>query len=439
MANYLPSTPAERQEMLQEMGYADMQALLQSVPAEVRLERPLNLPHGQSELQVTRTLERLAACNTRFDKVFRGAGAYRHFIPAVVRHVAGKEEFVTAYTPYQAELSQGVLQSIYEYQTMICELTGMDVSNASVYDGATAAAEAVMMCVDRRRTRVLVSAGVHPQTLEVVRTYCAPHGLTVEETPLRDGVTDVEALAQRLDETTACVLTQQPNYLGNLEDCDALAAAIHASKAKFILSCNPTALGMLRTPGECGADIAVGDGQPLGLPLSYGGPYLGYMACKAPLMRKLPGRIVGQTQDEAGKRAFVLTLQAREQHIRREKASSSICSNQALCALTAAVYLAALGPEGLREVAEQCRAKAAYCAEQLRQAGFEPVYDGPFFHEFVTTCPVEADVLLERLEQHGILGGLPLPDGNLLWCVTEVLSRADIDEMAAICKEVAQV
>ena len=352
----------------------------------------------------------------------RGAGAYRHYIPAIIRQVTSKEEFVTAYTPYQAEISQGVLQSIFEYQTMICELTGMDASNASVYDGATAAAEAVAMCRDRKRTRAVVSAAAHPDVIATrVRTYCYGRERRAWlAAPAEDGATDPDALRRLLDETTACVYVQQPNFFGQLEDLPALAAQVHAAGAKVIMGVNPISLGLLKTPGECGADIAVGEGQPLGMPLSFGGPYLGFMACQKAMMRKLPGRIVGQTMDAEGKRGFVLTLQAREQHIRREKASSNICSNQALCALTATVYLAAMGPRGLKQVASTCHAKAHYLAGELAKLGFAlRSGDKPFFHEFLTDCPVDPAKLCAALEEQGILGGLPV-DGGILWCCTEL-------------------
>ena len=435
MGSYLSNTDAQQRQMLQEAGYRDWDHLFEEVPAQVRLDRPLDLPAGGSELEVRRQVEAMAAKNRVFPHIFRGAGAYNHYIPSIVRQVTSKEEFVTAYTPYQAEISQGNLQAIFEYQTMICELTGMDAANASVYDGACAAAEAVFMCRDRRRGRVLVSGAVNPQTLETIRTYCHGRDTAVEVVPAKEGATDLETLAGMLDNQVACLVYQQPNYFGVIEDAAALTAAVHGAGGKAIASCNPISLGLMETPAQAGADIAVGEGQPLGMPLSFGGPYLGFMACTQEMMRKLPGRIVGQTTDSQGKRGFVLTLQAREQHIRREKASSNICSNEALCALTASVYLSAMGPQGLRQAATLCCSKAHYLQEQLAAAGLKPAYDREFFHEFVTRCPVEPHKLLARLEAEGYLGGLPLEDGTLLWCATELNTKEEMDHLVKLVKE----
>ncbi len=436
MGNYLPNSPGERREMLEHIGLSSMDGLFFHIPEAVRVSA-LDLPGGLSELAVRQRMEALAAKNQVFRSIFRGAGAYHHYIPAIVKSVTAKEAFLTAYTPYQAEISQGILQSIFEYQTMICELTGMDVSNASVYDGASAAAEATAMCRDRKRQKVVISGAVHPQVIETVQTYAFGAGVPVEVVPPKDGRTDLDALRGALVPDVCCVLLQQPNFFGLLEEIP--AEAVHAAGAKLILSVNPISLGLLATPAGLGADIAVGEGQPLGLPLAFGGPYLGFMACTKALMRKLPGRIVGETTDADGKRAFVLTLQAREQHIRREKASSNICSNQALCALTAAVYLSAMGPGGLREAAEQCAAKAQYAAARLCEIrGVSLAYAPPFFHEFVTRLPAPPDAVLAALEDSGILGGLPVRDG-ILWCVTEMCTKEQIDEMVGIVREVCEV
>ena len=433
--SYVPSTPAERQEMLRAVGAEDFKALYRDVPQEVLLDRPLDLPEGMSELEMSRRMSEMAAKNRLFPTVLRGAGAYDHYIPAVVRSIPAKEEFLTAYTPYQAEMSQGVLQSIFEYQTMICELTGMDVSNASVYDGATAAAEAAAMCRDRKRRVTLISAAAHPDTINTVRTYCYGTGDELRIVPMKDGKTDIEALRAMLTPEVASFYVQQPNFYGQLEDAEALGALVHEAGALYVMGCNPISLGILKTPRDCGADVAVGEGQPLGMPLGFGGPYLGFMATTTKNMRKLPGRIVGETVDSRGERAYVLSLQAREQHIRREKASSNICSNEALCALTAAVYLATVGPEGLAEAARQCMAKAHYLCRRLCEIeGVELVYTGEFFHEFVTTLP-RRDEVLKALEDAGILGGLPIEEG-VLWCATEKQSRAELDRAAAIVKEV---
>ena len=422
--------------MLASIGLCSIDELFSHIPDSLKLKGELNLPSGKSELEVCRTMEHIAAQNIVFDSIFRGAGAYDHYIPAIVKSVTGKEEFVTAYTPYQAEISQGVLQSIFEYQTMICELTGMDVSNASVYDGATAAAEAVNMCCERSRNVVFCSAAAHPDTIEVVKTYCWASGHEFVLVPAKDGKTDWNSIVPQLDKkTSACLYIQSPNFFGQIEDVQQAAEAVHAVSAKLIMGCNPIALGLYKTPAELGADIAVGEGQPLGMPLSFGGPYLGFMATTKAMMRKLPGRIVGETTDVDGKRAFVLTLQAREQHIRREKASSNICSNQALCAMTAAVYLAAVGPEGLKQVANLCYQKAHYLMQQLTAIpGITLRYQGPFFHEFVTD-QADANRILLKLEQEGILGGLPLSDGGILWCTTEKNSKEDIDRMVGIIRK----
>ena len=432
--SYIPSTGEQRKEMLAAIGVESVEALFADIPADVRLDRPLDFPKGMGEQAVRRRMGNLAGKNVVFSTVLRGAGAYRHYIPSIVKYVTAKEEFVTAYTPYQAEISQGVLQSIFEYQTMICELTGMDVSNASVYDGASAAAEAAAMCRDGKRVRTLVSGATHPDVIATMRTYCEAAGGILEIVPTKDGATDLTALSGMLDAAVGSVYIQQPNFRGLVEDADAVASLAHAAGAKLIMGVNPISLAIMRTPAACGADIAVGEGQPLGMPLSFGGPYLGFMATKSALMRRLPGRIVGQTTDVDGKRAFVLTLQAREQHIRREKASSNICSNEALCAMTASVYLAAMGPEGLAEVARQCASKAHYLCERLCEIpGVARADGGEFFHEFVTTLPVPAEKALSALEDANILGGLPV-EGGILWCATEAVSKEEMDAAAEIVR-----
>ena len=436
MASFIPSTKEERLEMLKAIGLNDFRDLYKDVPAEMLLEDgDLNIPEGMSELEVGRAVTAMANKNRVFSTVLRGAGAYDHYIPSIVKYIPAKEEFLTAYTPYQAEMSQGILQSIFEYQTMICELTGMDVSNASVYDGATAAAEAAAMCRDRKRRVTLVSGAAHPDTINTIRTYCYGTNDEMIVVPVKDGKTDVEALKELLKADVASVYVQQPSFFGVFEDTAAIAEAVHANGSMFVLGCNPIALGIMKNVREQGADIAVGEAQPLGMPLSYGGPYLGFMATTTKHMRKLPGRIVGQTVDAKGERAFVLSLQAREQHIRREKASSNICSNQALCAMTAGLYMAAMGPEGLKQAAVQSMSKAHYLAKALCQLpGVEMVNCGDYFHEFVTTMP-KADEVLKALEDNDILGGLPV-EGGVLWCATEKVSKADLDKTVAIVKEV---
>ena len=436
MASYIPSTREEREEMLAVVGVSSYEELYRDVPADMLLhEGDLNIPEGLSELEVCRKVTKMAQKNVIFPTVLRGAGAYDHYIPSIVKYIPAKEEFLTAYTPYQAEMSQGILQSIFEYQTGICELTGMDVSNASVYDGATAAAEAAAMCRDRKRRVTLISAAAHPDTINTVKTYCYGTGDTLLIVPAKDGKTDIEALKELLQSDVASLYVQQPSFYGQFEDTAAISELVHANGSMLILGCNPIALGIIASAKEQGADIAVGEGQPLGMPLSYGGPYLGFMATTSKLMRKLPGRIVGETIDSKGERAYVLSLQAREQHIRREKASSNICSNQALCALTAGLYLAAMGPKGLAEAAKQSMAKAHYLAKKLCQIeGIELVYTGDYFHEFVTTMP-KADEVLRALENNGILGGLQVEEG-VLWCATEKVEKFDLDRAVAIVKEV---
>ena len=403
MGSYIPSTREERLSMLESIGMHSFDELYADIPEKLRFKDGLSLPSELSELEVFRKMEEIAEKNTQFTHIFRGAGSYHHYIPAIVRQVTSKEEFITAYTPYQAEISQGLLQSIFEYQTMICELTGMDVSNASVYDGATAAAEAAAMCRDRKRGTICVSASVDPKILSVIRTYCFGSGAPLVVLPEKEGLTDLESWNSMDTSSIACLIIQTPNYYGLVED---------------------------------GAAIAVGEGQPLGLPMGFGGPYLGFMASTKDMMRKLPGRIVGQTTDVDGKRAYVLTLQAREQHIRREKASSNICSNQALCAMTAAVYLSAMGSAGLEKVASSCMANARYLLEGLTALGFTRKYTGEFFHEFVTICPCDAAVLSEKLAAHGYLSGLVTGQKEMLWCTTEMNTRSEIDGLLAVIKEV---
>ncbi|MCF0136332.1 MAG: aminomethyl-transferring glycine dehydrogenase subunit GcvPA [Lachnospiraceae bacterium] len=435
MGSYVPNTLEERQAMLEGMGFQSMDDLFKHIPEEVKIKNGLDIPEGMSELEVSRRMKKIAGKNRVFETIFRGAGAYRHYIPAIVKTVISKENLLTAYTPYQAEISQGILQSIFEYQTMISDLTGMDVSNACVYDGATAAAEAVVMCQERKRSKTFVSATVHPDVMAVIRTYCFGNGVEIVEIPEKNGVTDLEFLAANIDDTTAGVLIQHPNYYGNLEDAAAIGEITHGAGARYVMCVNPITLGVLKSPREYGADIAVGEGQPLGLSLGFGGPYLGFMTCTEKLVRKLPGRIVGQTRDHNGKVGYVLTLQAREQHIRREKASSNICSNQALCALAAGVYMASVGSEGLKEVATQCTSKAHYLAEGLKSIGFALEYEN-FFHEFVTISDKDSSKVLEALEAEGILGGLALDEKRILWCCTEVNTKDEMDAVVRILKEV---
>jgi glycine dehydrogenase subunit 1 len=436
MGNFIPNTDADRSAMLKAIGRNSVEELFEAAPKSVIL-KDINIPAEMSEMEAERKMRDLAALNTVYPVLFRGAGAYKHYIPAAVKRITSTETFITAYTPYQAEISQGILQSIFEYQTMICEITGMDVSNASVYDGASAAAEAVNMCRERARQTVYVSETAHPQIIQAIKTYCFGSGAPVKTVPARqDGTTDLAKLKELLsaDTTAACLYLQNPNFYGLIEDAKQAASIVHESGSLLVEGVNPVSLGVMESPGVCGADIAVGEGQPLGLPIAFGGPYLGFMACKKAVMRKIPGRIVGETTDAQGRRAYVLTLQAREQHIRREKASSNVCSNEAYCALTAACYMAVLGKEGFAEVSAQCHSKAAYAAKAIGAVkGFELVYPGEFFHEFVTACP-DTDAVLAALAQHGILGGYPLSKTRLLWCVTELNTKAEIDTLVSILK-----
>ena len=436
MGSYIPSTGAQREEMLRAVGVTGTRELFRDVPEQMLLHEPLKIPHGMSELDVSRAMSAMAEKNRVYATVLRGAGSYDHYIPSIVKYIPAKEEFLTAYTPYQAEMSQGLLQSIFEYQTMICELTGMDVSNASVYDGATAAAEAAAMCRDRRRRVTLISGAAHPDTINTVRTYCYGTGDELCVVPVKDGKTDPDALKKMLTAEVASFYVQQPNFFGQFEDAEALGQAVHEAGAQYIMGCNPIALAIMKTPRACGADIAVGEGQPLGLPMGCGGPYLGYMAATEKMMRKLPGRIVGETTDHDGRRAYVLSLQAREQHIRREKASSNICSNEALCALTAGLYMATMGPDGMADVARQSMAKAHYLAKELCAVpGVELAYTGEYFHEFVTHMP-RREAVLSALAEGDILGGLPVGEDGVLWCATEKVSRAQLDKAVSIVKEV---
>ena len=435
MSHYVPHTPAETQAMLAQLGLDSVDGLFLDVPESVTLHAPVPIAKGQSQMLTLQTMEEMAQRNTHYRLTLRGAGCYDHFIPPLVSQITRKEEFVTAYTPYQAELSQGILQSIFEYQSLICELSGMDASNAGVYDGATAAAEAAVMCRERKRTVTLVSACAHPDTIAVMRTYCYGTGDELRVIPQKGGRTDRDALLSMLGEDVAGVYIQQPNFYGMLEDVPALFAAAKSAGVKCILGANPMTLALLPGGQECGADIVCGDLQPLGLSMNYGGPSAGYMTTTSAMQRKLPGRIVGQTTDAHGRRAFVLTLQAREQHIRREKAASNICSNQAHCVLTNAVYLTYLGLQGLTAVAQNCLSKAHALAHLLCQIpGVTLRYSDTFFHEFITDLPVSPATVETALAANGILSGLPV-DGGMLWCVTEKASEAQLTHVAQIVKE----
>lgn len=437
---YFPHTPEDISQMLEVIGVKSLDDLYAEVPEELKLHRELNIPAGKSEIEVRRIIGELAAQNKPLVP-FAGAGAYDHYTPSVVPYLASRSEFSTSYTPYQAEISQGTLQYIFEYQTMMADLTGMDLSNASMYDGSTATAEAMMMCVAaaKKRNRVLISATVNPAVRAVVKTYAKFHGVDLVEVLAAGGTTDRAEMSRLLaEENVAGVIVAQPNYYGIVEDFSGLADECHAHKALLAINSVASCLAVLRTPGEWGADIACGDAQSLGLPLSCGGPYIGYLCVKNALVRKMPGRLVGQTVDADGKRAFVLTMQAREQHIRREKATSNICTAQGIMCLYVAIYLSLMGPQGLREVNEHSYAAAHLLHKLLLESGlFEEAFAGaPFFNEFTLRYKGAegVDALRERLAQAGFLAGVKAEglDDCLILAATEQRTEQEIVEFAKI-------
>jgi glycine dehydrogenase subunit 1 len=438
--SYLPHTPEDRRAMLDTIGVATVADLFGDMPARLRLGRRLRLPEALTEPELRRQMQKLAAANGNTEEYccFLGAGAYDHYIPSVVDTVLQRPEFYTAYTQYQAEISQGYLQALWEYQSLICLITGMEVANASLYDGGTAIAEAALMaCNAAQRTEIVAARTVHPHYRSVLRTYLQDRNYQLQTVDFDNGVTDLGRLAAGVNKNTAAVVIQSPNFFGAVEDIRQAAEIAHAQGAYLIVCADPFSLGVLEAPGRLGADIVAGEGQPLGLPLSFGGPYLGFMATTAKLMRKMPGRIIGQTTDNQGNRGFVLTLQAREQHIRRDKATSNICSNEALCALAAAVYLNTIGKKGFPELAGQCLQKAHYAYDALKRiAGCEAVFSAPFYMEFVLRLGKPVAVVNRALLQKGIIGGLDLeryfPElaGCMLLCVTEKRSKHEIDRLA---------
>lgn len=432
MYKYFPHTEADIKGMLEHIGIKSIDELYAEVPEQVRLKKDYDLPEAKSELEIRQFFAGLAAKNKQLT-CFAGAGAYDHYTPAAVPQIVSRSEYLTSYTPYQAEISQGTLHYIFEYQSMMAELTGMDISNASMYDGSTATAEAVLMAVAsaKKARKVLVSETVDPKILAVIRTYAHFHGVDIEMVKVTDGATDKADLDSKLaDGGVAGVLVQQPNYFGVVEDYTGFADATHAAKALFIMNSVAADLAVLRTPGEWGADIAVGDGQSLGLPMSFGGPYVGYMCCREKLMRKMPGRIVGMTKDSRGQRAFVLTLQAREQHIRREKATSNICSNESLMALFVTIYMSLMGKQGLKEAAELSYAGAHYLMDRLVATGrFKPAFDRPFFNEFCVRYAGDVDELQKRFIDNGILGGVKIAPDTIMFAVTEKRTKEEIDKL----------
>lgn len=447
MHPYIPHTDSDQQEMLKTIGLDSVDQLFDDIPEEMRLKEPLNLPLSKSELEVTSYLKSLANKNCSLDEItcFLGAGAYDHYIPSVVNAITSRSEFYTSYTPYQPEISQGTVQYIFEFQTLICDLTGMDVANASLYDGGTAITEAALMaCSTSKKDEIIISKTVSPQARKILKTYAHAQNLKVVEVGIKDGVTDAEELDKLVSDDTAAVIVQNPNFFGILEDVEGLGEIAHkGKKTSYIASISPIALGVLKKPSDLGVDIVVGEGQPMGMALNFGGPYLGFMATTKKYMRKLPGRIAGETIDVDGKRSFVLTLSAREQHIRREKATSNICSNQGLNALAATVYMVTLGKDGFREVATQCAQKAHYAFNELTKTGkYQPLFDKPFFMEFALKSDKNPDDLTKMMLNEKMTGGYDLGkdypeyENAVLYAVTEKRTKAEIDKLASVLEGV---
>ena len=435
---FFPQTKEEIEQMLKQAGMNSLDDLYADVPEQIRFRGEYDLPEPMSETEIRSLFEKLGEKNRRLI-VFAGAGCYDHYTPAVVPNIISRSEFLTSYTPYQAEISQGTLHYIFEYQSMMAELTGMDVSNASMYDGSTATAEAAIMALasTKKTDTVLVSASVDPKVLNVVKTYAHFHGFNVELIAENDGATDKEQMDARLEKGgVAGVIVQQPNYHGIVEDFSSFADSCHAHKSLFIVNSVAADLALLKTPGEWGADVAVGDGQSLGIPMAFGGPSVGYMCCTEKLMRKMPGRIVGKTVDNRGQRVFVLTLQAREQHIRRQKATSNICSNESLMALFVTIYMSVMGKEGVKEAAQMSYDGAHYLHDALIATGlFSDKYERPFFNEFCVKYNGDVDRLQQRFIENGILGGVKVDADTLMFAVTEKRTKEEIDKLVNIAKE----
>lgn len=435
---FFPQTKEEIEQMLKQAGMNSLDDLYADVPEQIRFRGEYDLPEPMSETEIRSLFEKLGEKNRRLT-VFAGAGCYDHYTPAVVPNIISRSEFLTSYTPYQAEISQGTLHYIFEYQSMMAELTGMDVSNASMYDGSTATAEAAIMALasTKKTDTVLVSASVDPKVLNVVKTYAHFHGFNVEVIPENDGATDKAQMDARLENGgVAGVIVQQPNYHGIVEDFSGFADSCHAHKSLFIVNSVAADLALLKTPGEWGADVAVGDGQSLGIPMAFGGPSVGYMCCTEKLMRKMPGRIVGKTVDNRGQRVFVLTLQAREQHIRRQKATSNICSNESLMALFVTIYMSVMGKEGVKEAAQMSYDGAHYLHDALIATGlFSDKYERPFFNEFCVKYNGDVDRLQQRFIENGILGGVKVDTDTLMFVVTEKRTKEEIDKLVNIAKE----
>ena len=440
--SYVLNTPADQKAMLAAIGAGSLAELFHAIPEKLRLNSLLNVPPALTEIELEQHTQELATRNLSADRAvcFLGGGSYDHFIPSVVDAVAGRSEYYTAYTPYQAEASQGSLQAFFEYQTLICQLTGLDVANASLYEGGSAVAESVLMAmsIHPKKTKVLIAESVHPEYRQTLATYAANLPIKVTTLPTPQGFLDPDELKKALDDQTLCVIVQHPNFFGCLEEADAIGKLCKEHGALYVVSFDPISLGLLKRPGQYGADIAIAEGQCLGNPMVFGGPYLGIMACREEFVRKIPGRLVGQTTDRTGKRCWVLTLQTREQHIRREKATSNICTNQGLFALRAAVYLTALGPQGLRETADLCLCKSHYLAAELQKlSGVELLFARPFFKEFTIKTPGNATALVDKMLQAGYHAGLatgrwyPAHKNALTVAVTEKRTRKELDGYAA--------
>jgi len=444
--SFLSLTDRDRQAMLARIGVSEIDELLKVIPEELRLKRPLNIS-AASEMEVLRDLAALAADNRSDLVCFAGGGVYDHFIPAAVGSIISRPEFMTAYTPYQAEVAQGTLQAIYEFQTHICRLTGMEVANASLYDGSTAAAEAVLLaCRVTRRSRAVVARTVSPMFRDVIGTYLAGRDIELIEIPMADGRCNPERLADLIDDQAACVLIAQPNFFGLIEEIEPIQKAAHGCGAKLIMAVDPIAQALLKTPGELGADIVIGEGQPLGIPLAFGGPLLGFFAVRKELVRSVPGRIAGRTTDVDGRPGFVLTLQTREQHIRRDKATSNICTNQALCATAATVYLSLMGPEGLKRAALLSAERAQQAARQLTAIkGYELCFpEVPFVREFALHTPKPASEAIAAAIEHGILPGIdagrwyPELSNCLIVAATEKRTTAEVNKLADVVREISK-
>jgi glycine dehydrogenase subunit 1 len=435
--NYIPNTDAELQEMLESIGIDDFENLIKNIPASLRYRHDLNIPQAMPEHELLKQITGLAAQNKQYDSCYAGAGAYDHFIPAVIGNIVSRSEFMTAYTPYQAEVSQGTLQAMYEFQSMVSSLTGLPVTNASMYDGASALAEAALLASRHTgRREILIAGTVNPQFIDTIITYLSGLDIKIAVVPFADGLVDYKALRDKLSDKIAAFIIQSPNFLGLIESIDEISTDVRNGGAMLIMAYDPISLGILKTPGEYGVDVACAEGQPLGLPLSYGGPYVGLFSLKQELIRKLPGRLAAKTSDADGKTGYVLTLQTREQHIRREKATSNICTNQQLCALTAAIYLSVMGKAGIRKVAELCLTRAHYAAKKICELpGYKMKFSAPFFKEFVVQTPVTPKKIINSLAKYGILAGVDLGafkvglKGCMMIAVTEKISYEQIDEL----------